>query len=172
MKSFRIQKILFLALPCLLSACVVHAAPKSLCGAGENVYFSCELGKKNVSLCASGPSVQEKYLEYRFGTRDKVEMKHTANANTSTKFRRTEITYASNSSSIIWFRNNEFQYLLHFPMRGGPVLEVKKGPSTVAEMSCKQGWENTLGDPDAESDFIVTKPGGGPADLDKLLQEK
>lgn len=44
-------------------------APASLCSAEELVVFSCELGRKQVSVCASRDlSASSGYLEYRFGT--------------------------------------------------------------------------------------------------------
>jgi hypothetical protein len=101
-------------------------------------------------------------MEYRFGTKKKIEMTYRATDDTQSKFKKTEALYASNSSNLIWFHVNQFRYILNLPMRGGPVLEVKNAERTIAEMACKRGWQGTLGEPDAKSDFIIVLPETSP----------
>ena len=57
-----------------LTALPVWAA-ESLCNAQEQVIFSCSLGKKMVSVCASNDfSASSGYLQYRFGQKDALEL--------------------------------------------------------------------------------------------------
>lgn len=50
-------------------------AVESLCDAQEQVIFSCTLGKKMVSVCASNDfSASSGYLQYRFGQKGALEL--------------------------------------------------------------------------------------------------
>jgi hypothetical protein len=50
-------------------------AAESHCRAPEHVIFSCSLGKKMVSVCASADlSTTTGYLQYRFGPKDALEL--------------------------------------------------------------------------------------------------
>jgi hypothetical protein len=60
-----------------LLVCACAARAQTLCGEGEINFFSCALTKKDkiVSLCGSKDlSRNAGYLQYRFGTADKIEM--------------------------------------------------------------------------------------------------
>lgn len=47
----------------------------SLCVTGENALFTCPIGKKRVSVCASKDLDESKgVMQYRFGTSDKLEL--------------------------------------------------------------------------------------------------
>ena len=112
---------------------------------------------------ANAPS----YMEYRFGTPAEIEMRYRGGAGPEFKFSRAEVLYASNASTVVWFKNDEVNCLLHFPMRGAPLLEVVKAGKTLAEMPCKNGWVDTVGTPDAPSPFVKTMPGGYHAEVAK-----
>lgn len=87
-------------------------------------------------------------------------------ADTPRKFQRAQISYASNAASVIWFKNADISYLLHFPMDGGPLLEVVKNGKRIAKSSCTNGWKDTEGAPGAKSKAIADVPGGS---LDEVL---
>lgn len=143
-------------------------SPKSLCKANENVLFSCSLGKKTVSLCTSDNGTAPEYLEYRFGTPAKIELSYKGTATDSPlKFKRSEVTYASNAATIVWFKNSETNYLLHFPADGGPLLEVIKDGKTIAELSCKNGWADVVGNPTTPSKAIQEIPSGSVSEMSK-----
>lgn len=125
-----------------------YCSAQTLCTPNEQVFFSCPLGKKIVSLCTTAET-----MSYRFGTPKKIEMTYSSGA-TAPKFNRREALGASNSAKIIWFTNNEVKYLLYSPARGGPVLEVEKDEKTLARMECSKGWTHTAGDIDQLSPFI------------------
>lgn len=67
------------AVTCLGGLLALTALPvwatESLCNAQEQVIFSCSLGKKTVSVCASNDfSANSGYLQYRFGKKDALEL--------------------------------------------------------------------------------------------------
>ena len=73
------QKTIFLPLfLCVIASAAIAETPTH-CEPGETVVFSCSMGKKTASVCASsnhGPS--EGYLQYRFGALGNVEMTYPA----------------------------------------------------------------------------------------------
>ncbi|GAB2844873.1 hypothetical protein GCM10027277_11060 [Pseudoduganella ginsengisoli] len=96
-------------------------------------------------------------------------MTYKAISDEKTKFKRTNVLYAGNSSQIIWFQINRYQYILDFPLRGKPVLVVKNSEKTIAEMTCKGGWGGVMGKPEAKSEFIIDLPDTSPGNLDGIL---
>ncbi|QJD93581.1 hypothetical protein HH213_27965 [Duganella dendranthematis] len=133
------------------------AAPQTLCRPQEQVFFSCSLGKKIVSVCMTPDKAAVPYMEYRFGTAKNIELKYRSDAR-QPKFSRVAVNYASNAETVLWFRNADTDYLLHFPMKGGPGLEVKQQGKTISEMACQGGWAATVGEHDQPLPFISEQP--------------
>jgi hypothetical protein len=140
------------------------AAVKNLCTPDEQVFFSCELPKKIVSLCSAG-NAGAGYMEYRFGQPGDIELRYRGGSGANAAFMRTDVLGASNAADVIWFENRGVHYVLNFPVRGAPSLEVIKSGRTLARMSCKNGWGSSSGDPAARSPFIVDKPTGSYPEL-------
>ena len=70
-------ELMFRVLPALLVVACCTAGADTLCGAGEQVAFSCRIGKsrKIVSLCASPALTRDTgSLTYRFGLPGRVEL--------------------------------------------------------------------------------------------------
>ena len=67
-----------------LAAMSAHAAAADTqagatqCRADEPVLFSCETGKKVVSLCGAGKTTRLASITYRYGTPGNVELEYTA----------------------------------------------------------------------------------------------
>jgi hypothetical protein len=136
-------------LACLLFSFSSYASAQTLCTPDEQVFFSCPVGKKIVSLCTTADK-----MSYRFGTPKKIEMTFSGGA-TDRKFSRIEVSGASNSSRNVSFTNQGVNYTLYSPARGGPGLNVDKDGVSLAHMECKSGWSSTQGDPDQPSSFIT-----------------
>jgi hypothetical protein len=148
---------------------LASASSPTLCHEDEEVFFSCDIKEKVLSICTSTPNVQSPYMEYRFGTEKKLEMKVRADA-THPKFSRLAVNYASDTATILWFRNADIDYLLNMPAKAGPSLELKKDGKTIGEMSCKNGWKAVVGQPDQPSPFISEKPDANYSDAQKYWQ--
>lgn len=161
-------KILFF-LTSAISMEVASASPPTLCHRDEEVFFSCSVNKKIVSVCATPENAQSGYMEYRFGTTQKIEMSYRGDA-THPRFNRLAVNYASNTATIMWFRNADTDYLLNFPTKGRPSLEIKKEGKTIAEMTCKNGWKEIVGHPEYPSLFISEKPDADYSEAQKYWQ--
>ena len=148
---------------------VAEAAPQTLCRSNEQVFFSCSLGKKIVSVCMTPDHAKVPYMEYRFGTARKIEMKYRSDAQ-QPKFSRVAVNYASDTATILWFTNADTDYLLNFPTKGGPDLEVKQHGKTISQMACQGGWAAAVGEHDQPLPFISEKPDADYAEAQKYWQ--
>ena len=138
------------------AASLSHAAEPTLCKATETPIFSCKLkNTKTVSICAS-PESAGGNVEYRFGTKSKVELAYSANAQLPDhRFHRGEVVYANNSDAIIWFTNGNYRYSVYSPMRGGPGLSVSLHDDVVSRLECSSSGRGATETPKIASPFIV-----------------
>jgi hypothetical protein len=124
-----INKLILIGSILVLSSANLHA--KSLCLKNENQYFSCQSGEKIISYCGKNND----YLEYRFGTKNNIEMKYRAD---NKKYKNNRIYYTLSGNAIIHFYINKYAYILSLPLRGGAVLQVKKNNFLVKEYECSK----------------------------------
>jgi len=135
-----------------------HAGAKTNCNPNEGVFFSCQIGAKIVSLCMQPKGELDEYLEYRFGTPRRIELRYRGTLKDAPrKFFRAEITGVSNTGTTVWFVNQETHYVLNAPVRGGPYLEVIIRGKRISRLPCKDEWAGVEGDLDAESSAIESK---------------
>lgn len=135
-----------------------YGQSKSLCLPHEKVFFSCHIGKKIVSLCESKVDGADKYMEYRYGKPNKIELKYKGGASDSlNKFSKTEVSGASNSGTVIWFKNNKTYYVISDPVRGWPYLELYTNASSIARLACNNVQGYIEGNTDDSSSCINIK---------------
>jgi hypothetical protein len=113
----------------LLSAYSVLAAPDvgkvihnqdnnvvSLCSKGHHIYFTCQTkNKKIISLCGSGKLERPKFIYYRFGKTDKIEIEFPAKKD-ETSYRkfgyndyyRYQVNYFG-----VTFKNGDYKYFIY-----------------------------------------------------------
>ena len=141
----------------LLASCnSAQANPSSTCQKNERVIFSCNFANgKTALVCTNTLKSDNQFVEYRFGKAPKVEMTYRADqASNNAMFHSAEVLYASNAEKVFWFKQADFAYLIHMPMRGGPSLEVMRKQKTVANLQCLKGWSGVRGDSDITSKHI------------------
>lgn len=98
------QRPTFLGLAaCTLSVFVATSAQaQSLCTANEKSLFSCEIGRKVLSVCASKDLDENKgTLQYRFGTADKLDLAYPEKADHPKKHFTGNRLYSSVENSLI-----------------------------------------------------------------------
>ena len=59
---------------CIVVFSNAYGESGSHCKHDEKVFFSCPIGKKTVSYCESKADGADKYLEYRYGKPNKIEL--------------------------------------------------------------------------------------------------
>ena len=109
-----------------ITLCSQCSASESLCGTTEVALFSCPTAYKLVSLCASRDLSQTSgYLQYRFGTKTKLDFQYPENkVHPYKKFIRSGIGYARGGEEHISFSNGSYMYVLYDILTG---LDPGKG---------------------------------------------
>jgi len=141
MKTKIIASVLLLEL--LASNLLVASDIKSSthCNASENIIFSCDTGKKIMSICASkNIGAKTGYIQYRFG---KIGSPEIILPSTPENFRSTVSAYsytgASYNSGVI-FKNQDISY--NIDSRSASLEVTKKGKS-IAELTCRENSDGT-----------------------------
>lgn len=95
-------------------ASLAFAAPDSLCGRNESPVFECNVGNKRLSICAAGDLRRDTgTLQYRFGTRERIELRYPLPAAApSGYFLASRTTYSGGGELRIRFRNGDYDYLI------------------------------------------------------------
>jgi hypothetical protein len=133
------------ALLTLIYLIAFHAnAADSHCNEQEQIVFSCSLGKKIVSVCASAELTPASgYLQYRFGAKNALELvlpasrdsnqRETISANT--------LMFAGGGGGYLRFINGHYQYVVYTAIgKGWGTREgvlVKKGAKKIANFKCQ-----------------------------------
>ncbi|BBL72558.1 hypothetical protein MoryE10_31640 [Methylogaea oryzae] len=124
----------------------------SLCESGEQILFSCGVGKggKQVSLCGSRRLEKNLgYLQYRFGRPGKIELAFPAAREGSLEqFRYAHYFRFQVDRTAVSFANGGFRYSLFSSYDGEEKPAVQEEGVTVAQQ----------GEPDKESSLVCRKP--------------
>jgi len=89
------------------------AAGPTQCAAQESVLFSCETGKKVVSLCATGKAGAFDAIAYRYGVPGQVELEYKAAPGNGLLFHG-QVEPAAPNASVreVWFDKGSTRYLM------------------------------------------------------------
>ncbi|MBK6958114.1 MAG: hypothetical protein IPH22_06735 [Nitrosomonas sp.] len=127
-----------------LTALPVWAA-ESLCNAQEQVIFSCSLGKKMVSVCASNDfSASSGYLQYRFGQKDALELAFpdlTESAPADQSVQARTLMFAGGGGGYLRFINGQHHYIVYTAIGKGwgakDGVAVEKNNQLIANLECQ-----------------------------------
>ncbi len=144
-KEHLMKKVSCIAATC--TALAILAAPaaqaQSLSAPGEKNLFSCEVGKKVLSVCGSKDLDSVKgVMQYRFGTPEKIELAHPEKPEHPAKHFTANRLYSSAESSLIMelgFKRGAIGYTVYTEeirgKKGAGVTVNIKGKDT--ELKCK-----------------------------------
>lgn len=92
---------------------------KYLCRNNEQVVFGCNINKKIVSLCTSLPlNKSSGYIQYRFGTPNKIEMEYPSNlVGTKDLFKHSIAAFSGGAEGRIRFQNKDYEYIIFDSMQ-------------------------------------------------------
>ena len=127
-----------------LTALPVWAA-ESLCDAQEQVIFSCSLGKKMVSVCASNDfSASKGYLQYRFGQKGALEMAFpdlAESALASQFVQARTLMFSGGGGGYLRFINGQHHYIVYTAIGKGwgakDGVAVEKNNQLIANLECR-----------------------------------
>jgi hypothetical protein len=114
-------------------------ASSALCSPPQQAVFHCSLGAKSVSLCGVVEGQRLATLEYRYGTRARVEL--TQAASTDQPFKATQSQLAPGARARqVWFDRGGYAYLLSQCIGGAcpysAGLAVLQGEKVVMNRRC------------------------------------
>lgn len=114
-------------------------ASNALCTPRQQVVFHCSLGAKSVSLCAAMDGQSVTALEYRYGTRARLEL--TQGASTDQPFKATQSQLAPGARARqVWFDRGGYTYLVSQCVGGAcpysAGLAVLQGEKVVMNRRC------------------------------------
>ncbi|WP_394809388.1 hypothetical protein [Nitrosomonas sp.] len=137
------------AVTCLSGLFALTALPvwatESLCDAQEQVIFSCSLGKKMVSVCASNDfSASSGYLQYRFGQKGALELVFpdlTESAPASLFVQARTLMFAGGGGGYLRFINGQHQYIVYTAIGKGwgakDGVAVEKSNQLITNLGCQ-----------------------------------
>ena len=133
------------------------AAESTLCEKSEVQVVNCviERDKNILSICASGVSQKEDYVEYRYGKKRAIELRYRADAVSDKRIFRGTFKTASNDVKLFWFSSEKYIYRFQIPGTGVSRLGVLKGDAILAEKKCTSNADENS---DLESKFISEAP--------------
>jgi hypothetical protein len=110
---------------------------KTLCEAGEDIYFSCPLSNgKTVSVCAKGNSDPRRgYVQYRYGDQNNIFAFPKKNIPPDKIFKTTDISEGSIRGLHLKFSNGEYTYVVSVGQIEG--LYVSRRGKIVFSKECQ-----------------------------------
>jgi len=111
----------------------------TLCQPHEEVYFSCPIDGKVLSVCASGNiSPDNGYVQYRFGRIGSIELEYPEKPYPSRKlFSISDISEGSVTFTHLKFYSGRYHYVLY---QGDPSgIYIKRGGKVVSNRTCDPG---------------------------------
>ncbi len=138
-------------------------ADATLCNNQEIKIFDCVAkNKKIVSICAKS-GVDERYVEYRYGKKGKIEFSYKSENTSKNKIYRGTFVGGRVSTTLIWFDNGDYTYTLFSPDTGRDGVSVVRGDRLLATNFCVQ---KSTGDVALGTQLIEEK---GEEDAGKML---
>lgn len=112
------------------------------CSEQEQIIFSCSLGKKIVSVCASSDlSPNSGYLQYRFGERNAPEFIFPVSAEPANRIQARTLMFAGGGGSYLRFINGQYHYIVYTAIGKGwgvkDGVSVEKDNKLIANLRCQ-----------------------------------
>lgn len=125
-----------------------HASAASLCTSQEDTLFDCPSGSKRISICASRPwSAHSGWVQYRYGTPNKVEIKVPADATSQTPDKTVvvgEQALAGGGLDFVRFTSGRYDYTVYSAISENGLIggvAIDEDGSNIGERRCMRGSE-------------------------------
>ncbi len=146
MKQVAVKPSVVASIGCLFALTALPVwATESLCHEREQIIFSCSLGKKMVSVCASNDfSASSGYLQYRFGKGGVLELAFpnlTESAQASQFVQARTLMFAGGGGGYLRFINGPYHYIVYTAIgkdwgaKDG--VAVEKNNQLIANLECQ-----------------------------------
>lgn len=128
-------------------------ATESHCKEQEQTVFSCSLGSKIVSVCASNDiSPTKGYLQYRFGPKNAPELIFPASTESSNRsiLRSGIYMFSGGGGGYLRFINGQYNYVVYTAIGKGwgtkEGVAVEKGNKLLTNIKCQEVPDSKLGE--------------------------
>ena len=162
MKKLTVEKCSALFVILLMSIGVTYAqsSEETLCDSHEEIYFSCPIKNKIVSVCASGNiSPNNGYVEYRIGKRGNIDFQYPEKSYPPLgRFSISDITGGNLNLVHLKFKSGGYDYVVYQGDVSG--VYVKKKGKTVGNLICDAGNYQSI-NPRAMRGIKTTPPTDG-----------
>ena len=126
--------------------------PPNHCTSAEQIVFSCTIGKKILSVCASNIlSKQAGYMQYRFGQKNKIEMSYPETPQHPRQFIFfSSVPYAGGGEAHLRFANGQYEYIVydrttkgewgkagHRPTFFSAGVVIRKDKKIISNLKCR-----------------------------------
>lgn len=124
---------------------LAQSGEKTLCASFEDIYFSCPVKDRVISVCASGNvSPENGYVQYKIGQPGHVEFQYPgAPVVPKNRFSISDIFGGNLNIVHLKFKSGKYNYVIYQGDVGG--VYVKKNGKTVANLTCGAGDYKTIG---------------------------
>lgn len=121
-----------------------QSGEKTLCASFEEIYFSCPVKDRIISVCASGNvSPENGYVQYRIGRPGHVELQYpSAPVVPKNKFTISDIFGGNLNIAHLKFRSGKYDYVIYQGNVSG--VYVKKNGQRVVNLTCDAGDYQTI----------------------------
>lgn len=133
-----LKKTIFVA-GMILFGVKAEADEVTLCQPHEEVYFSCPVNGKLLSVCASGNiSPDNGYVQYRFGRIGKIELEYPKKPYPPRKlFSISDVSEGNLNFTHLKFDAGKYHYVLY---QGDPSgIYIKRGGAVISNRTCDSG---------------------------------
>lgn len=124
--------------------CYAQSEEKTMCSSFEEVYFSCPVKNKIVSVCASGNvSPENGYVQYRIGRPGHVEFQYPSTPVVpKNRFSISDIFGGNLNIVHLKFKSGKYDYVIYQGDVSG--VYVKKNGKRVVNLTCDAGDYQTI----------------------------
>ncbi|MGF7187547.1 hypothetical protein JOE11_000574 [Robbsia andropogonis] len=131
---------------------------QTLCEDEEEIYFSCIIKDKIMSICAAENIAPDKgYVQYRYGRPENVEMRFPKTLVAPLgKFSISDIVLGNISFVHLKFKSGAYDYVLFEGSADG--IYINRGRKNVLTMRCDSGGEYTMLSPSAYRGIPTVEP--------------
>ncbi|MGH8548697.1 MAG: hypothetical protein ACRERU_08900 [Methylococcales bacterium] len=126
-------------------------AAESHCAADETIMFSCNTGKKIISVCGSKTaSTSSQYLQYRFGPKGAPDLLYPdKKVHPGNNVRARTLTFAGGGGAYIRFQRDQYAYVVYTALGRGwgekAGVVVERDHKQVTSLPCKGPVTSELG---------------------------
>ena len=121
------------------------------CNEQEQIVFSCSLGKKIVSVCASSDlSLNNGYLQYRIGQGNTLELILPNSTKPGQHIQARTLMFSGGGGSYLRFINGDYHYIVYTAIGKGwgvkDGVSVEKNNKLIANLKCQDIPVSIMGD--------------------------